>query len=126
MLDISLGEITLVLLIAMVFIGPERLPGVARKIGSFLRQVKEALFQVRQEVEQDEETAQVFSEMQNTVHEITNAVNLRKFMREMSEPLMEREIPSKAAAPKSHGWVGITSPPPPLHPTSCLNQGPAS
>ncbi|MBU1240190.1 twin-arginine translocase TatA/TatE family subunit [Myxococcota bacterium] len=88
MFDVSLGEFVLILLIAMIFIGPENLPRVARKIGSFIGQIREAIFSVRQEVENNEDTAQVFNEMHQTVSELANAVNIRKVVREMGAPLM--------------------------------------
>jgi sec-independent protein translocase protein TatB len=89
MLDISIGEIILVLLIAMIFLGPDRIPKVARQIGEFFRMVRDAFFQVKDDITKDEETAKVFNEMQNTVTDIANAVNIKKLVREMGTPLME-------------------------------------
>ncbi|MBU1220197.1 hypothetical protein KKF34_09975 [Myxococcota bacterium] len=87
MLDISLGEFILIALVAMAFLGPERIPVMARKIGEFVHMVKDAFMQVREEVIKDEETASVFNEMQQTVQDIANAVNVRKAVREIGQPL---------------------------------------
>lgn len=87
MLDISLGEFILIALVAMAFLGPERIPVMARKIGEFVHMIKDAFMQVREEVIKDEETASVFNEMQQTVQDIANAVNVRKAVREIGQPL---------------------------------------
>jgi sec-independent protein translocase protein TatB len=88
MLDISLGELLLILLIAMVFLGPDRIPVAARKIGEFMRMIKDAFMHVKEEVTKDEEAAKVFNEMQETVQTIANAVNVKKGLRELAVPLM--------------------------------------
>lgn len=87
MLDVSLGEFVLIALVAMAFLGPERIPVMARKIGEFVHFIKDAFMQVREEVIKDEETASVFNEMQQTVQDIANAVNVRKAVREIGQPL---------------------------------------
>ncbi len=102
MFDVSLGEFILILLIAMVFVGPENLPRVARKIGGFIGQIREAIFTVRQEVEKDEQAAQVFTEVHQTVSELASAVNIRKVVREMGAPLMQPD-PPRASAPMEWG-----------------------
>ena len=40
MFDLSFGEIVLVVLVAIVFIGPEDLPGILRAIARFMKQVR--------------------------------------------------------------------------------------
>ncbi len=42
MFGLGFGEVTIILLVALVFLGPKRLPDVGRKIGEFYRQFRDA------------------------------------------------------------------------------------
>jgi Tat protein translocase TatB subunit len=48
--DIGPEKILVVLLVAMVFLGPERLPGMARQIGSALRELRGVRESVENEI----------------------------------------------------------------------------
>ena len=50
MFDIGFTEMTLVAVIALVVLGPERLPQVARKIGGFLGQSRRMFFKFQEEL----------------------------------------------------------------------------
>ncbi|MGM0596777.1 MAG: hypothetical protein ACQES9_07030 [Myxococcota bacterium] len=93
MLDISLGEIILILLIAMAFIGPKGMVEMSKKIGDFFRTLRLSFTQMKEEVTKDEESARAFEEVQNTVQDIANAVNVKKAIRELGTPLLDH--PSK-------------------------------
>ncbi|HEB83260.1 MAG TPA: twin-arginine translocase subunit TatB [Gammaproteobacteria bacterium] len=53
MFDIGFWEILLILILALVVIGPERLPGAARKAGYFFGKARRYIEGVRNEVEQE-------------------------------------------------------------------------
>jgi len=53
MFDIGFWEILLILVLALVIIGPERLPGAARKAGLFVGKARRYIEGVRSEVEQE-------------------------------------------------------------------------
>jgi sec-independent protein translocase protein TatB len=53
MFDIGFWEITLILVLALVIIGPERLPGAARQAGFFVRKARRYIEGVRSEVESE-------------------------------------------------------------------------
>ncbi len=88
MLDVSFGEFILVLLVAMAFLGPERIPVAARKLGEWTRAVRDAFLKVREDVTADPNAAEAFTQMQRTMQEISEAVNVRHVVRELSAPLM--------------------------------------
>ncbi|MER3547206.1 MAG: twin-arginine translocase subunit TatB [Rhodanobacteraceae bacterium] len=50
MFDVSFGEILLIAVVALVVLGPERLPGAARTAGALLRRVRRGWDSVRAEV----------------------------------------------------------------------------
>jgi len=53
MFDIGFWEILLILVLALVIIGPERLPGAARQAGYFVRKARRYIEGVRSEVESE-------------------------------------------------------------------------
>ena len=53
MFDVGFWEILLILVLALVVIGPERLPGAARKAGYFAGKARRYIEGVRSEVEQE-------------------------------------------------------------------------
>ncbi len=59
MFDIGFSEMFLVTVIALIVIGPERLPSVARKIGIYIRKAKQAFNNVKREVESELDTEEL-------------------------------------------------------------------
>ncbi len=59
MIEISLGKMVLLALIALIVLGPEKLPGAARTAGALLRRVRSGWDNVRAEVERELEIEQI-------------------------------------------------------------------
>jgi sec-independent protein translocase protein TatB len=59
MIEISLGKLVLLALIALIVLGPEKLPGAARTAGALLRRVRNGWDNVRAEVERELEIEQI-------------------------------------------------------------------
>ncbi|PKN47690.1 MAG: hypothetical protein CVU59_01905 [Deltaproteobacteria bacterium HGW-Deltaproteobacteria-17] len=126
MLDVSFGEFILVLLVAMAFLGPERIPVAARKLGEWTRAVKDAIMKVREDVTSDTQAAEAFTQMQQTMQEISQAVNVRHVVRELSAPLMspldqrpvpelsDQSDPSDPSDPSDLSDLSDASDPPPM------------
>ncbi len=53
MFDIGMGEFGLIAVVALLVLGPERLPGAARTAGALLRKVRQGWQNVREEVERE-------------------------------------------------------------------------
>ncbi|HET8700736.1 MAG TPA: Sec-independent protein translocase protein TatB [Nitrococcus sp.] len=53
MFDIGFWELFLTALIALIVLGPERLPGVARTLGLWIGRARAAFYSVREEVERE-------------------------------------------------------------------------
>lgn len=47
MFGLGAGELILVLVLALIFIGPEKLPEMATKLGKFVRQIRHALDDIK-------------------------------------------------------------------------------
>lgn len=59
MIEFSLGKLVLLALIALIVLGPEKLPGAARTAGALLRRVRSGWDDVRAEVERELEVEQI-------------------------------------------------------------------
>ena len=59
MIEFSLGKLVLLALIALIVLGPEKLPGAARTAGALLRRVRSSWDDVRSEVERELEVEEI-------------------------------------------------------------------
>ncbi|MBO9661535.1 MAG: twin-arginine translocase subunit TatB [Dokdonella sp.] len=87
MFDIGFSEIALIAVVALLVLGPERLPRVARTAGALLRRARNSWQEVRGEIERElaaedlkrtirdaQQSADVRSEVRNAASEIENSV----------------------------------------------------
>jgi sec-independent protein translocase protein TatB len=84
MFDIGFSEIFLILVIALMVVGPERLPSLARKIGGFIGKAKRSFEHIKREVASEFETEElnkqlsksnIFKETKEAAEELKNLVN---------------------------------------------------
>lgn len=93
MIEISLGKMVLLALIALIVLGPEKLPGAARTAGALLRRVRSGWDNVRAEVERELEIEQIRRTAREAAARAEAAQNeLKDGVLQVHEPL------SKAAA----------------------------
>jgi len=59
MFDIGFSEMFLILVIALVVVGPERLPGVARKIGRFIGHARRSFDHLKREISSELESEEL-------------------------------------------------------------------
>jgi len=85
MFDVGMGEIGLIAVVALLVLGPERLPGAARTAGALLRKARQSWQSVRVEIERDlaaeelkrsiKQTASIVdptADVKDALHSITN------------------------------------------------------
>ena len=53
MFDIGFWELTLICVIALLVVGPERLPGLVRDVSRWTRKIKRAIVETRYELERE-------------------------------------------------------------------------
>lgn len=66
MFDVGFSELMLIAIVALLVLGPERLPGAARTVGALLRKARASFESVKAEVERevrDEELKRVLKNM---------------------------------------------------------------
>lgn len=88
------GEIIIILLIALVVLGPTRLPDLARKAGRLASELRQAAREVTSGLEAEvEELRQVRDELQGQVED-------------MKKPMRDLQDDVKAADPRNYEWKG--------------------
>lgn len=74
MFDIGFSEIALIAVVALLVLGPERLPKVARTVGALVRRARSSWQNVRSEIERE----LAAEDMKKTIHDIHSAADLRQ------------------------------------------------
>ncbi len=59
MFDIGFGELVIIGLIGLLVLGPERLPGVAKTLGGFVRKARRTWHQMRVELESEVDRSRI-------------------------------------------------------------------
>lgn len=70
MFDVSFSELFVIAIVALLVIGPERLPKVARTVGAFVGRMQRYMAQVKEEVNREMR----FEELQKLQQEIKQSV----------------------------------------------------
>lgn len=73
MFDIGFGKLALIAVVALLVLGPERLPRVARTAGALVRRARNSWASVRAEIERELAT----DELKRSIREAADAVDIR-------------------------------------------------
>ena len=104
MFDVCFWEILLILVMALVIIGPERLPGAARKAGFFVGKARRYIEGVRSEVESELDVSEFKRMMHNQETQINELqkqlkTGVNKVKADMPDPVSAANILSKSHSP---------------------------
>ena len=123
MFGISFGELLLVALIALLVLGPERLPGAARTAGLWVGRLKRSFNAIKQEVEReigaDEIRRQLHNEQIMALEQQNNSLlpNLTPLSESLPHPApVDSLTASAASSPNASTPITHDSPPPPRAP----------
>jgi sec-independent protein translocase protein TatB len=75
--DVSFSELLVIAVVALLVIGPEKLPKVARTLGAFVGRMQRYMAQVKEEVNREmrfEELKNLQQEIKQTVEQETSAL----------------------------------------------------
>ena len=78
MFDVSFGELTLIGLVALVVLGPERMPKVARTVGHLLGRAQRYAATVKADINREmqlEELKNLQQQMESSAQEVQSSVN---------------------------------------------------
>jgi sec-independent protein translocase protein TatB len=92
MFDFGFWELVLVFIVALLVIGPERLPGVARKVGLWVGKAKRFVTSVRSDIERElraEELREMLNKQQSEIEQLRGM--LEETQAEVREELEETD-----------------------------------
>ena len=109
MIEISFGKLVLLALIALIVLGPEKLPHAARTAGALLRRVRTGWDSVRAEVERELQVEEIRRQAREAADRAHAAqAELDETLRKM-RPTGEAPTPAPAPAPAEEPTVTTTA-----------------
>ncbi|WP_460951655.1 Sec-independent protein translocase protein TatB [Pseudomonas marginalis] len=116
MFGISFSELLLVGLVALLVLGPERLPGAARTAGLWIGRLKRSFNAIKQEVEREIGADEIRRQLHNE-----HILSLEQEARKILSPVQE---PAKPVEPVADNTIAPTVEAAPLQPTAPTEPAP--
>ena len=115
MFDMGFTEMMLIGIVALVVIGPERLPGVARTAGKYFGRLKRFMTTVKADVEQElraDELRQILADQQKELDSIKDSMNVagKAFEEDIKSVSDSVEPPADSAEQASSSTESETPP----------------
>ena len=82
MFDIGMGEVGLIAVVALLVLGPERLPGAARTAGALLRRARQSWTNVQQEIERELAAEELKRNLRETAEQMDPGADIGAVVRE--------------------------------------------
>jgi len=99
MIEISFGKMVLLALIALIVLGPEKLPGAARTAGALMRRVRNGWDSVRAEVERELEVEEIRRTAREAAKQAETVRNeVEQGVRQVRAPMEEAVATVKSVA----------------------------
>ncbi len=120
MFGLGMGEILLIAVVALLAVGPDRLPQAARSIGRGLRDLRKQTTDLQQALETDNEIGDAVRELRSAWHGTTrglpkNRYELGRALDQMSrDELPPAPAPGSQAAESSESQTAEPAPPAPV------------
>jgi len=100
--NLGFGEIAVVLVVALIFLGPKMLPEIASGLGKVIREIRKATIDIRQDIELDDMIRKPLQELRDAAtlppEELKRRDDAKAALRKVAEEEAKRkEIEAKAA-----------------------------
>ena len=95
MFDVGFSEIALIAVVALLVLGPERLPKVARTVGALMRRARNSWQDVRGEIERE----LAAEDLKRTIHDTQRAADIRSDLHSARADIEKAAQPSTPAPP---------------------------
>jgi TatA/E family protein of Tat protein translocase len=106
-----MGEITVILVLALIFIGPKKLPELASGLGKLIREIRKTTADVKNEIQLDEAIRKPFEELRDAVTLPPEELKRRDRIRRELQDLEKRA--AEMAARQAEGLEPGAAPPAP-------------
>src|SRR6478735_1520121 len=95
-----MGEITVILLLALIFLGPKKLPELASGLGKIIRDIRKATSDVKNEIALDDTFRKPFEELRDAVTLHPDELKRRDQIKQSLEEVRKRaeELEASVAA----------------------------
>ena len=111
-----MGEITVILLLALIFLGPKKLPDLATGLGKLIREIRKATSDIKNEITLDDSFRKPFEELRDAVTLHPDELKRRDQMKKVvDEARLRDEAEARAAAAAA---VAAPSVPEPAEPAA--------
>ncbi|WP_018953649.1 Sec-independent protein translocase protein TatB [Thioalkalivibrio sulfidiphilus] len=97
MFDVGFWEILVILVVALLVVGPDRLPGLAREVGLWVRKIRGFVTNVRADIEQEFQT----DELRKLLNEQNKEISQLKNMMKETEDSLRHEVEETSYLVKS-------------------------
>jgi sec-independent protein translocase protein TatB len=113
--NLGMGEITVILLLALIFLGPQKLPELATSLGKLIRELRKVTSDVKNEITMDDSFRKPFEDLRDAVTLHPDELKRRDQMQKDREEAMRRaaEEMAKFAAENPQGLTppdGLANP----------------
>lgn len=118
MIEISFGKLVLLALVALIVLGPEKLPHAARTAGALMRRVRTGWDSVRAEVERELQVEEIRRQARETAaqaeeeirrHASETKARADAVRTDINDTLRQLHPSPDAPAPATHGEVAVTT-----------------
>lgn len=82
MFDIGTGELALIAVVALLVLGPERLPGAARTAGALIRRARASWQNMRSEIERELAAEELKRSIQRNVDDLDPRADINSVLRD--------------------------------------------
>jgi sec-independent protein translocase protein TatB len=108
--NLGMGEITVILLLAIIFLGPKKLPDLASGLGKIIRDIRKATSDVKNEIALDDTFRKPFEELRDAVTLHPDELKRRDELKRSLEDIRKR---AEALENEGREVGNETTPPPP-------------
>ena len=98
MFNLGAGEITVILLLALIFLGPKKLPDLASGLGKLIREIRKATSDVKNEITLDDSFRKPFEELRDAVTLHPDELKRRDQIKKMAEEAKKKVEAEEARA----------------------------
>jgi sec-independent protein translocase protein TatB len=104
MFGLGMGELIVILIVALIVLGPARLPKLAQDLGKAIREFRKAADDMKQELSVDDDLKKPFQELKEAVtltpEEIRARDDARKALAAKAEEQAQAQLPRPPADPQ--------------------------
>ena len=88
MFGIGFPELIVILIIALIVVGPKKLPDLAKALGKGMAEFRKATHEIKQSLEIDEDLNEIKKDLADSIHDLEKPVDVTAYASE-EEPLYE-------------------------------------